>query len=79
MLSITTAPVDLIKTRVMSQQPGKMVYTGILNCAGMTYRTEGAMAFYKGFLPQWMRLAPFSIIQFVVWEKLRMICGINNI
>ena len=51
MLTITTSPVDLIKTRIMSQESGKRVYSGLFNCAVVTFKKEGFGAFYKGFLP----------------------------
>ena len=51
MLTITTSPVDLIKTRIMSQESGKRVYFGFINCAVVTFKKEGFGAFYKGFLP----------------------------
>lgn len=38
MLTITTSPVDLIKTRIMSQESGKRVYSGLFNCAAVTIK-----------------------------------------
>ncbi|CAD8178661.1 unnamed protein product [Paramecium octaurelia] len=79
MLSITTAPMDLIKTRIMSQDAGHKVYNGLMDCAIKTFKQEGLGAFYKGFFPQWIRFGPFNIIQLIVWEQLRTFCGIKNI
>ncbi|CAD8086292.1 unnamed protein product [Paramecium primaurelia] len=78
-ISITTAPMDLIKTRIMSQDSGHKVYNGLMDCTIKTFKQEGLCAFYKGFYPQWLRFGPFNIIQLIVWEQLRTICGIKNI
>jgi len=76
-LTITTAPIDLIKTRIMSQN--QQVYKGMWDCARQTVKKEGFQAFYKGFWPQWMRFGPFNVIQLIVWEELRKKSGIKTI
>lgn len=78
-LTITTAPIDLVKTRIMSQKTGDNVYNGMLDCAVKTIKAEGSKAFYKGFWPQWMRFGPFNVIQLIVWEELRKKSGIKTI
>lgn len=50
-LTITTSPMDLMKTRIMSQEAGYRVYNGLIDCAIKTYKKEGILAFYKGFFP----------------------------
>ena len=42
-------------------------------------RQEGMFAFYRGFTPIWIRMGPFTIIQLMVWEKLRERNGIKGI
>lgn len=76
-LTITTAPIDLIKTRIMSQN--EKIYNGMIDCARKTIKKEGLRAFYKGFWPQWMRFGPFNVIQLIVWEELRKKSGIKTI
>eukprot|EP01064_Diplonema_japonicum_P031574 TRINITY_DN5701_c2_g1_i2.p1 TRINITY_DN5701_c2_g1~~TRINITY_DN5701_c2_g1_i2.p1 ORF type:complete len:296 (+),score=68.97 TRINITY_DN5701_c2_g1_i2:45-890(+) len=54
-----TAPIDLIKTRVMSSKPladGSMPYKGTVDCLLKTVKSEGVMALYSGWVPGWMRL-----------------------
>ncbi|KAD4584595.1 hypothetical protein E3N88_22196 [Mikania micrantha] len=41
------SPVDVVKSRMM----GDSVYKSTLDCVVKTLRIEGALAFYKGFLP----------------------------
>jgi glycosyltransferase involved in cell wall biosynthesis len=55
------------------------IYSGMIDCAAKIFKTEGAMAFYKGFTPQWMRFGPFTIVQLMVWEKLRDFYGMKGI
>lgn len=78
-LTVTTAPIDLIKTRIMSQSAGIQIYKGMTDCAVKTWKQEGFKAFYKGFWPQWMRFGPFNVIQLIVWEELRKKSGIKTI
>lgn len=79
MLTITTAPIDLIKTRIMTQTLEHKIYNGMIDCAIKTVKQEGVKAFYKGFWPQWMRFGPFNVIQLIVWEELRKHWGIKTI
>ena len=79
MCAVTTSPVDMIKTRLMNQPHDTKIYSGIIDCAVKIVRTEGAMALYKGFTPQWMRIGPFTVVQFLVWEKMREMCGMHGI
>ena len=64
---------------MMSQTIGNRKYTGMIDCVVKTLKSEGPKAFYKGFLPQWMRFGPFNVIQFVVWEELRKFAGVKTL
>lgn len=61
-LAVTTSPMDVIKTRIMSQKLGAPIYSGLIDCAVKTHRNEGVMGFYKGFFPQWARFGPMNVI-----------------
>jgi len=54
-------------------------YSGMIDCTLKIFKQEGASAFYKGFTPQWMRFGPFTIVQLMVWEKLRYLNGMKGI
>ncbi|XP_014678335.1 PREDICTED: kidney mitochondrial carrier protein 1-like [Priapulus caudatus] len=81
--AITSNPIDVIKTRMMSQRNLRLlpvegvqssaIYTGSLDCAIQTVRTEGVMALYKGFIPSWMRLGPWNVIFFLTYEQLKLL------
>ena len=42
-------------------------------------RCEGPMALYKGFWLQWARCAPYTVLQFVVWEQLCRAAGVRAV
>lgn len=68
-----TQPVDVIKTRVMNAKPGevKSIQHLILNTA-----KESPLAFFKGYIPAFTRLAPHTVLTFVFLEQLRINFGI---
>lgn len=68
-------PIDVVKTRLMSQPIDSsglgLHYKGMTDCMQKTYREGGFSAFYRGFIPNWMRKAPWCIVFFVSYEKYR--------
>eukprot|EP00127_Corallochytrium_limacisporum_P000653 Clim_evm52s22 gene=Clim_evmTU52s22 len=71
-----SAPMDTVKSRIMNQPKENPRYTGTLDCIRKTIRAEGPLALYKGFLPNWMRLGPHTIVSFMVFEQLRAYLGV---
>ncbi|EGD83706.1 dicarboxylate carrier protein [Salpingoeca rosetta] len=67
--TLLTQPVDVVKTRVMAATPG--TYSSALQCAGMTLKQEGPLAFFRGMVPAFTRLGPQTILTFVFLEQLR--------
>jgi len=67
-----TQPLDVLKTRAMNAKPGE--FSGALDLVRYTGRT-GPMAFYKGYIPAFVRLGPQTILTFVFFEQLRMNFG----
>ncbi len=43
----------------------------MLDCFRKTYANEGALAFYKGFLPNFARLGSWNVVMFLSLEKVR--------
>lgn len=68
-VSLCMNPLDVITTRLYNQVDGR--YTSAIDCAVQTFKTEGMRGFFKGLLPQYMRLAPHTVLTFVVWERLK--------
>jgi dicarboxylate transporter 10 len=63
-----TQPLDVIKTRAMNAKPGE--FKGITDIIVYTAR-DGPLAFFKGYVPAFVRLGPHTILMFVFFEKLR--------
>ncbi|KAM9320521.1 dicarboxylate carrier UCP2-like [Gastrophryne carolinensis] len=67
--TVIASPVDVVKTRYMNSAKGQ--YQSALNCAMTMFRKEGPMAFYKGFMPSFLRLGSWNIVMFVTYEQLK--------
>ncbi|KAJ1881363.1 Mitochondrial dicarboxylate transporter [Kickxella alabastrina] len=77
------SPADVIKSRTMasliSNSPASAAVSEIapVGSASMwqtcsrIYRKEGLRAFFKGWVPSYVRLCPQLVITFVIYEKLR--------
>ncbi|XP_043560205.1 brain mitochondrial carrier protein 1 [Chiloscyllium punctatum] len=74
--ALASNPVDVVRTRMMNQKVlsgTHVIYKGTLDGLLQTWRTEGFLALYKGFWPNWLRLGPWNIIFFITYEQLRKI------
>lgn len=69
--TLVASPVDVVKTRFMNSPSGK--YRGALHVARETARTEGAMAFYKGFNASCIRLVSWNIVLWLSYEQLKLV------
>jgi len=67
-----TQPLDVLKTRAMNAKQGD--FKGPLDLIKFT-ASQGPMAFFKGFVPAFVRLGPHTILTFVFLEQLRMNFG----
>lgn len=63
---------DVLKTRAMNAKPGEV--KSIVSLVANTAK-EGPLAFFKGYIPAFARLAPHTILTFVFLEQLRMNFG----
>ena len=91
LVSVTTAPIDFARTRFMTSESiaqrqkalgltvTSEVYTSGFDVMQKVVKREGVMALYRGFLPQWARIAPYSIIQFMAWEQMCQMVGIDAV
>uniref|UniRef100_A0A674BYC9 Solute carrier family 25 member 7 n=1 Tax=Salmo trutta TaxID=8032 RepID=A0A674BYC9_SALTR len=68
--TIVVFPVDVVKTWFMNCSAGK--YNSTINCAVTMMRNEGPKAFYKGFMPSFLRLGSWNIVMFVTYEQIKM-------
>lgn len=80
--AICSTPMDVVKTRVMNQSTDSagrgLLYKGTLDCFAKTVRQEGFLALYKGFVPIWTRMGPWSLTFWVSYEEIRKLAGSSS-
>lgn len=75
--AVVTNPVDVVKTRLMNQgnaassaaNQSIVRYKGMADCFAMIAKQEGFAGFYKGFVPNFLRLGPQTIMTFIFYEQ----------
>lgn len=77
--AIMGTPADVVKARVMNQPTDStgrgLMYQSSSDCFMQTVKGEGFMALYKGFIPCWMRMAPWSLTFWLSFEQIRKHSG----
>eukprot|EP00794_Sanderia_malayensis_P011936 gene11936-13172_t len=68
-------PADVIKTRIMNNPD---LYKGTIDCFQKSVKHEGFFSLYKGFIPTWSRMAPWSLTFWLVYEQIRRLCGTSS-
>ncbi|NXK11874.1 UCP4 protein, partial [Herpetotheres cachinnans] len=80
--AVLGTPADVVKTRIMNQPRDKqgrgLLYKSSMDCLIQTVKGEGFMSLYKGFIPTWMRMAPWSLVFWLTYEQIRRICGVSS-
>lgn len=74
-VTCTTSPVTNARTHIMTNPPG--TFRGTLHCWSDIVSKQGPLGLYRGFGAQWARFGPYAIVQFLVWERLRLMCGME--
>ncbi|TMS36814.1 hypothetical protein L596_003894 [Steinernema carpocapsae] len=54
---------------------GTPIYKGSIDCLMHIVRTEGFFALYRGFIPIYIRMAPWSLTFWISYEKIRQLTG----
>ncbi|XP_034124107.1 mitochondrial uncoupling protein 4 isoform X2 [Drosophila guanche] len=80
--AIMGTPADVVKTRIMNQPTDNkgngLLYRGSVDCLRQTVAKEGFPALYKGFLPCWIRMAPWSLTFWLSFEQIRKMIGASG-
>ncbi|XP_051860689.1 mitochondrial uncoupling protein 4 isoform X2 [Drosophila sulfurigaster albostrigata] len=80
--AIMGTPADVVKTRIMNQPTDELgrglLYRGSVDCLRQTVAKEGFVALYKGFLPCWIRMAPWSLTFWLSFEQIRKMIGASS-
>jgi len=75
-------PADVVKARIMNQPvdgSGRgTLYKNSVDCLLKTVHNEGFWALYKGFVPCWLRMAPWSLTFWLSFEKIRKFFGAKS-
>ncbi|XP_024377247.1 calcium-dependent mitochondrial ATP-magnesium/phosphate carrier protein 3 [Physcomitrium patens] len=65
-------PLQLIRTRLQAQSSkSNERYTGMVDAFRHTYRKEGLRGFYKGWLPNMLKVVPSASITYLVYEDMK--------
>ena len=90
-VTLAVAPVDFARTRFMTsaniaQRQRALglpvtteVYSSGFDVIQKVVRKKGPLAVYRGLLPQWGARAPYCIVQFIVWEHLCKMVGLDTV
>ncbi|XP_054638015.1 mitochondrial folate transporter/carrier-like [Dunckerocampus dactyliophorus] len=69
----TTYPYQVVRARLQDQHN---TYDGVVDVIRRTWRNEGATGFYKGIIPNLIRVTPACCITFLVYENVsRLLLG----
>lgn len=72
---VCMTPFDVVATRLFNQgldNKGKgLLYNNIFDCFAKTIKAEGLRGLYKGFVPNYWRAAPHTILNLTFWETFK--------
>lgn len=63
---VATYPYQVVRARLQDQHN---TYSGVFDVIHRTWRKEGVHGFYKGIIPNVIRVTPACCITFVVYEN----------
>ena len=61
-MACTASPFDMIRTRLMNQPVDAKIYNGFVDCFTKIVKNEGPLGLYKGFVPNWGRAGPNTVV-----------------
>ena len=65
----TMYPIDVIKSKLQTQEFGRGVYKGIVDCARKVLQHDGVGGLYRGFWPCLIRAFPANASSFLAYEQ----------
>lgn len=70
------SPIDVVKTRIMNSKPdpvtGALPYRSTPHAFMSMAREEGIGSFYKGFIPNYVRMGSWMIVMFLTYEQIKL-------
>lgn len=73
--NIVSNPFDVVKSRMQNQKAdkdGNVMYSSMSGCVSKIVADEGVAKLWAGFVPAFMKLAPYTIISLTLTEKITM-------
>lgn len=78
-MTVTVAPSDMIRTKLMNQPTDAKLYDGFVDCAKKTVQEGGVLSLWRGFIPIWARFAPQATLQLLTIEVIYNTMGFKGI
>jgi len=78
-MTVTVAPSDMIRTKLMNQPTDAKLYNGFVDCAKKTVQEGGVLSLWRGFIPIWARFAPQATMQLIGIEMMYNAMGFKGI
>ncbi|KAL3758382.1 hypothetical protein ACHAWU_005052 [Discostella pseudostelligera] len=78
-MTVTVAPSDMIRTKLMNQPTDAKLYNGFVDCAQKTVAEGGVLSLWRGFIPIWARFAPQATLQLLTIEVIYNNMGFSGI
>ena len=69
-------PFDVVKSRMQGQKvgnDGSVQYNSMLDCFLQTVGNEGVLKLWSGFVPAFLKLAPYTVISLILTDKITKI------
>lgn len=84
-MALTVTPFDVIRTKLMNQSKNlsnlalknEKIYKNFFDCFLHTARYQGVTGLYAGFFPLWMRIAPNTVIQLMIFDQIKPFFGVK--
>jgi len=80
--STATYPYQVVKARLQQREaPGGLAaprYSGMLDCVAKTWRLEGGLGFFRGVVPNALKVAPSAALTFVVYEEVLKLLALGG-
>lgn len=72
-------PLNMLRTRLQTQGTvaHPRTYTGMLDCAQQTMRQDGFRGFFRGIVPNLVKVVPACAITYVVYEQSKRVFGLS--
>jgi solute carrier family 25 folate transporter 32 len=67
--SVSTYPYQVVRSRLQDHR-GTTHYTGTIDTVRKTFAQEGLIGFYRGLVPNVVRVLPGTCITFAVYETI---------